>query len=301
MDEKELLVGFLSKTLKMDESAVTSALYDQEGDTLTLKSNALDILSAKDADRIRIIGDASKNKFQDGYQKAKKEERSLFEQEIKDQYGITSDTIGLDLIGEIIMAKTKQGEITDEVIMKHPSFIKKEKELIKAKEDAVNEILTKQKSEKNTETFTKKALEVLDELKPILPTDPKKAANQKNLYKMVLAGLKYNIAEGGEIIFLNEDGSRMQDEHGHPIDSTQYLKTLASNYFDFQAADQRQAGGDPNNKGNNGGQGGNGLKKPATKEEYAKQMNEIMLDRTMDTKDRIAKQNELRELAKDLQ
>lgn len=295
---QELLTEFVSRTLKIDKAAVTSALFETEGDTLKVKSDALTFLTGKDAARITAITDVSNKKFQDGYQKAKKEERSVFEQEIKDQYGIQSDAIGLDLINHIVAEKSKAGEITDDIILKHPSFIKKERELIKAKEDAVAEILTKQKMERNSEIFTSKALDELEKLNPVLAQDANIAKNQKELFKMVLANENYDVAEDGTIILLNPDKSRRNDQHGHPIEFKDHVKSLASKYYQFQAADQRQAGGDPNKKGADGG--GQGLKKPATKAEYLQEMNKLQSDRTMDAKERIAKQNELMELSKDL-
>lgn len=295
----ELLTEFVSRTLKIDKSAVTSALFEKEGDLLKVKPNALTYLTEKDATRITTITEASNKKFQDGYQKAKKEEREVFEKEIKDQYGIQSDAIGLDLINQIVAEKSKAGEITDEVIMKHPSFIKKEKELIKAKEEAVNEILTKQKMEKNSGIFTSKALDELEKLNPVLAEDVNIAKNQKEMFKMILANEKYDVTDDGNVILLNTDGTRRNDQHGHPIEFKEYVKTIASNYYQFRAADDRSAGGDPNKKGGDGS-GGSGLKKPATKQEYLLRMNELQLDRTMDLKERIAKQNELTELSKDL-
>ena len=49
----------------------------------------------------------NKESFQQGYAKAKKEERQLFEKEIKEALEIESDTTGIDLITEIITERTK--------------------------------------------------------------------------------------------------------------------------------------------------------------------------------------------------
>lgn len=298
---KNLLTEFVSRTLKMDATAVTSALFEQEGDTLKVKPDALQFLTGKDAERIRVMSESATEKFQQGYQKAKKEERSIFEKEIRDQTGITSDAVGMDLINEVIASKTKVAEITDEVIQKHPSFIKKEKELIKAKEDAVNEILTKQKSERNMGIFITKSLEQLDALNPVLPEDATIAKNQKDLFsKQVIQNSKFEITDQNDIILLNADGTRMNDQHGHPIEFKEYVKTNASNYFQFRAADDRSAGGDPNKKGGAGTGGAGSITKPATRAEYLQRMDALMKDRTLELKDRVAKQNELTELSKDL-
>jgi hypothetical protein len=294
---QELLTEFVSRTLKIDKSAVTSALFTQEGDILKVKSDALDFLISKDAGRVTALsGDATK-KFQDGYQKAKKEERQALEEEIKGQYGIQSDAKGVDLIAELLAQKTKSNEITEDVIMKHPAFIKKERELIQAKENAVKEILDSQKKEKNLGIFTTKALEELDKLNPVLPEDVLIAKKQKELYLRTLATIPHDITDDGTIILLNGDGTRKQDQHGHAVSFNEFVKGDASNYFQFRKADDRQNGDDPSKKGQ--GQGG-GMKKPANQTEYLQRVDALMKDRTMSSTDRTTQLKELQEISKDL-
>lgn len=293
---QELLTEFVSRTLKMDKTAVTSALFEQEGDTLKVKSDALNFLTGKDAQRVTALSGEATKKFQDGYQKAKKEERSALEQEIKDQYGIQSDAKGVDLIAEVVALKSKQTELTEDVIMKHPAFIKKERELIKAKEDAVNEILNQQKKEKNIGTFNQKILEELQKRNPVLPEDAKLAKNQQDLFLLKLSNTKFDISENNEIILLNADGTRMQDQHGHPVAISDYVGAQASEVFQFRAADDRSGGGDPNKKGGNHG---GGIQKPSSKQDYLSKADALMKDRTLDPKDRVVKMKELQEVSKE--
>lgn len=299
-DIKSLLVGFVSKTLKLDEATVTSELFESEGDTLKVKDGALEFLTTKDADRIAGFQKTGKDKFQEGYQKAKKEERAALENEIKEKYGISSDAIGVELIGEIIAAQSKGGEVTEDVVKKHPAFIKREKELMKEKEDAITEFKTAQQREKNAGLFKSKSLEILKAQKPVLSQDPTKAENQMKLFTAVLDGEKYEVADNGDIILLNEDGSRMQDKHGHAILLEDRVKSLASQYFDFAQADQRSSGDDPSKKGQ-GGQGGQGVAaKPANRADYLKQLDSIMRNKEFSAEEKTAKMAELKQMASEL-
>lgn len=299
MDEiKSLLVGFVSKTLKLDEATVTSELFETEGDTLKVKSGALEFLTAKDADRIAGFQKTSKDKFQEGYQKAKKEERSALENEIKEKFGITSDAIGVELIGEIVAANSKTTDVTEEVVKKHPAFIKREKELMKEKDDALTEFKTAQMREKNAGLFKSKSLEILKAQKPVLSQDPTKAENQMKLFTAVLDGEKYEVAENGDIILLNADGNRMQDQHGHAITLEDRVKSLAGQYFDFAQADPRNPGDDPKKKGQGGG--GGSTAKPANRAEYLKQMESIMKDTSLTGPEKTEKMTALKEAAADL-
>lgn len=296
---KKLLVGFVSKTLKLDEESVTSELFESEGDTLKVKDGALEFLTQKDADRVTGFQKNLKDKFQEGYQKAKKEERATLETEIKEHFGITSDKIGVELITDIVAASSKGGEVTEDVVKKHPAFIKREKELMKEKDDAITEFKPAQQREKNAGLFKSKSLEILKAQKPVLSQDPTKAENQMKLFTAVLDNVKYEVAENGEIILLNEDGTRMQDKHGHAIQLEDHVKSLAGQYFDFAAADSRSAGGDPSKRGQGqGGQGG--AAKPANRAEYLKQLDEIMRNKELTGPERSAKMAELKELSADL-
>lgn len=296
-DLKKLIVGFVSKTLKLDETAVASELFETEGDVLKVKDSALTFLTLKDADRINLLNTAGTEKFQSGYQKAKKEDRAAFEKEIKDKYGFTTDKIGVELIDEIIASKqSAPAEINEELVKKHPAFISREKALQKEKDDAVNDIKTASQREKSAETFTTKSLGILKSLKPVLPSDAMKAENQLNLFKSVLANEKYEVTESGDILLLDEHGNRRQDAHGHSVDFTEYIKAKAESYFDFEANDGRSSGGDPKGKG--AGTGGDGnAKKPANKQEYLQRMNELMLDQKLSQSDKSKMLTELQEIS----
>lgn len=297
-DIKSLLVGFVSKTLKLDEATVTSELFESEGDTLKVKEGALDFLTAKDADRISGFQKNLKDKFQEGYQKAKKEERSALETEIKEKFGVTSDAIGVELISEIVAANAKGGEVTEEVVKKHPAFIKREKELMKEKDDALNEFKSAQEREKNAGLFKSKSLEILKSQKPVLSQDPVKAENQMKMFSMLLDGEKYEVNDKGEFILLNADGTRMEDKHGHAIMLEDRVKSLAGQYFDFAQADNRSSGDDPSKKGQGGG--GGGAAKPANRAEYLKQMESLMKNTELTGPEKATKMAELKELASDL-
>src|SRR5690606_20594763 len=66
--------------------------------------------------------------FQEGYAKAKKEERVKFEAEIKEKFDLESDKTGTELIEDLIVNKTgKAGELTEQDIKKSETYRNMEK------------------------------------------------------------------------------------------------------------------------------------------------------------------------------
>jgi hypothetical protein len=134
MTEKELLSAFLSKTLNMDETGVAS-LYNEDG--TELKSDALDTLLRTDVERVGKLKPDTKKFFDDGYKKAEGEIRTKIEKEFTEKTGFKSDKKGVELFIEYAAKKQDGGEITEDVIKKHPVFINAVEKLSSEKEAAV--------------------------------------------------------------------------------------------------------------------------------------------------------------------
>src|SRR5690606_34812449 len=115
---------------------------------------------------------------------------------------------------------------------------------------------------------SKKALNYLDEMNPVLSSDPTKAANQKNWLLKELEGLDFQ--ESDDDFIPLKEGNRLEDGHGHGINLKQYVQNTAKTLYDFKQADDRDnppPGGDnPTHVGI-----------PKTEAEYAK----IMTDRSI--------------------
>ena len=100
MDYKKILTGVLAKTLNIGIGEAAELIKDGENITEeTITSSILD----KDKERVKVLTNSKKEEhFQDGYKKAKKEERAKLEEEVKTEFGIESDKTGIDLIKDVV-------------------------------------------------------------------------------------------------------------------------------------------------------------------------------------------------------
>lgn len=287
MDFKKIITGFLSRAYKLDDGKLAELLKDGE-DGIT-EDDAITALLELDSTRVATIKKATDTtgKFQEGYAKAKKEERENFEKEIRERFGIESDTTGVDLIDEIVTTKAekggKKGEVTEDDVKKHPVYQTLEtryKKDIKAKEDEwqakLTEVETKYKSENTFSTVKSKALTLLDGLKPVLPGNPEIASNQKQWFIGALKDYQFDIQDGDRVVVM-KDGKVVEDGHGNSLDFTDLVKTTASKFFEFQKNNGGSNAGNSNEQTPAGGGGGGdypaGVKKPTNLDELSAILN----------------------------
>lgn len=287
MDFKKIITGFLSRAYKLDDGKLAELLKDGE-DGIT-EDDAITALLELDSTRVATIKKATDTtgKFQEGYAKAKKEERENFEKEIRERFGIESDTTGVDLIDEIVTAKAekggKKGEVTEDDVKKHPVYQTLEtryKKDIKAKDDEwqakLTEVETKYKSENTFSTVKSKALTLLDGLKPVLPGNPEIASNQKQWFIGALKDYQFEIQDGDRVVVM-KDGKVVEDGHGNSLDFTDLVKTTASKFFEFQKNNGGSNAGNSNEQAPAGGGGGGdypaGVKKPTNLDELSAILN----------------------------
>lgn len=255
MDAKELIAGFLSRTLNIDDKGVAE-LFNSDG---TVKDEALNSLLAKDADRVKLLKPDTKKIADDQYKKGVRETMEKFESEFKDKTGFSSDLKGIDLVLAYAETKTvSTAEITDDAIKKHPIYIAamdklklESKDLLKAKEKELEDF---KNGISKKETFSKisaKAIEIFNTFKPILSKDPVKAKNQMDDFIEKLKGYEYEI-QGEDRIVVLKDGKALEDVHGHAIGFDAIIKTTADKYYDFEKTDDRQGTGNGQEKDDKG-------------------------------------------------
>lgn len=253
MEVKEFLNGVLSKTLNMDEAGVAS-LFNEDG---TIKDESVSQVLKLDVERIAGIKPDTKKYFDDGYKKAQSEILSKRDKELVEKFGIKSDKIGVELVNEIVAEQIKKAgvDLNDEAVKKHPLFISTVDKLSKEKEEAIaaesNKLIEFQKELKGKETFSnvaKNAISIFENLKPVLPTDSKKAENQKALLIDKLSTYQYDI-QGDKIIVL-QDGKVKEDEHGNRIPFDKIVKDTADMYFEFHKTEPKSAPGNGQQKAN---------------------------------------------------
>lgn len=259
---KDVLIGFLSKTLNMDADSVAEKLYKKSDDgKITEEANpdALKELLALDAERVKgLKGDTdTKTAFDNGYKKAQKEVAERWEKDVKDTLGLKdSDKVGLDLLKEGISKITK-APLEDDKVKVHPLFLQLEKRLSDEKKAVEMEWKAKleevEKGMQRKEVFSKvkgKGAEYFDGLKPVLPADMSKAAVLRQEFIDKVESYDWEVS--GDDFIQMKDGKRVEDPHGNPITLKTFVSTEAAKRFDFQKQDPAGNGGNKNNPGDGG-------------------------------------------------
>lgn len=285
--EKKIITAFLDKTLNMSAETVAS-LFEKNGDEEDLKENAGEILEKEDAERVKTLKGDSKTIFDNGYKKAQVEVLSKFEKEIADKFEFKSDKKGIELIDEIVAAKTKLPDLDDDKVKIHPVYTKAEKEFqkkLKEQEDAFKaQIEAKEKEDAKKETFSKiKATaikQLKEQLKPAFGTnDEIKIQNQ--IDRLLISDLsQYDYITQGDEIIIMKDGKRLEDKHGKAITLDNLVKENAAKNWELETGQSRQGSGgnndpDPKKVGTGGNVDKWTGKVPTTEEEYSSEFLKI--------------------------
>lgn len=245
--EQELLKGFLSKTLNMDEEAV-SGLFNEDGELLSM-----DAAIKADADRIAKYKKEKSEQLDRGL----REGAEKVEKQIKKKYGIESDAIGIDLVDELVQLKVSEvSKMNDGDIEKNPEFIKRKAEWDKQMREKEKEFAEQMKAKESEfersrviSRAKRAALELLERKNPILPKDATKANVWRETFLNEIAAGDYQVNSDGSIIVLDKDGKILTNEHGNSVDFADHVTSIADKYFDYQVADQRSSTGLKDDKG----------------------------------------------------
>jgi len=250
-NEKKLLKGFLSKTLKMDEEAMSS-LFNEDGELTTIEP-------ALKVDSERIANNKKEQEAQ--MNRYLKEGSQKIEKAIKKHFGFESDNIGIELVDELIQKEV--GKVADKTgdldIEKHPEFIKQKaafekmlREKDKEKETVVKDLETRFEKAKLIDKIKEMAILDLDTKSPLLPKDPNVAKTWREKYLAEIANGNYMLGDNGKPIVLDKDGNPMKNEHGHIIEFNDYTDSIQKNYFEFAVAQPRNSTGFGQNNQSNG-------------------------------------------------
>jgi hypothetical protein len=252
MEEKyKSLLAFVATALGVAKSDVEAKLEDATGE-----SELLDLHKQK-------VQEQKKTNFDDGYKKANKEVKYAFEKDLKEKFDLNSDKTGLDLVEELLTVKGKEaapGEVTEDVIKKHPLYLAKEKEVANVAKNVEKEWQTKltelEKAQAKKEAFktvSERALTAFEKLNPVLSADPEKANRQKKLIIERLEKFDFEI-NGDNLLILEAEGKRKEDGHGNPYKFEDLVKQTADDLgFDYKVAEERSSSGGGSNTGNTGG------------------------------------------------
>jgi len=283
MKYKQILLGLLSTAFKNGGETVEKLNELLEGDEESLdEKEVLKLFSDADKDRVKEI----RTKYHDeGYKKAEAKIMSSFEKELREKFelGDDVDLKGVDLVSHLIESKTSKGgkDLSEDAIKRSPVYIQLQDQLKKLAADKdkewqqkLDETVKSYSKEKIFNNVSSKALEILDSLKPILSSDPQKAAKQKQILLNELKGYEFDEVDGKIVVM--KDGKVVEDDHGYRVDFAEIVKTHASEYFDFQAAKEDRTAPNSNNPSNSGSQGKSSYsgKLPKSEEEYSQMISD---------------------------
>jgi hypothetical protein len=261
---KDILLGFASKALNLDNEQLAELLYKKSDDgklTEETSPDAIDkLLEAHVAHVAKIKGEGGgKDRFNDGHAAGKKEALSQLEDRLRREFKVDSKATGIDLVKEVVSAFAK-AEASEEKIKVHPLFLKIESDFA-AKEEAMRaeyegRIKAKEDEYGRKDRFSTvaqpKILEEFAKLNPVLPTNPKAAANHQMEFLKRFQRYDFEALQTGEVLVKLPDGTRVETEHGHPAKLSDLVRQQAEMLYDF--AQQGEKGNSGNN--NAGGAGG---------------------------------------------
>lgn len=252
---KNVIKGLLSRAYKIDDGKIAELLDGENVDENELLSAILNIDKTR-VEEIKTSIDTS-GKFQDGYAKAKKEERVNFENEIKEKFGVESEKMGTDLIEEILTVKGSgtPSEMSEQEIKKSPVYrtmesafktqlTEKETELT----NKIKQLENDHKKERSFLTVKERASKILTDLDPVLPKIGKVAETHKATFFNALNSYDFETADDGSVI-VSKDGKIIEDGHGHSRNFDEIVKDLAGNYFEFAENNGGQNAGNKNTGG----------------------------------------------------
>lgn len=279
MDPIQIMLAYYAIQHGITEDAAAELLCEpsEDGngvDRTKLKSDALGVLKTQDKVRVdKIKGSVDKTKiFNDAHAKAVKEERGKVEKLLAEKFELSRELELTELVDQIAAIKAPAGgELTEENVKKHPAFTTMEKTKTKEIEKLKTEYEAKLKDVETAQSkakITKTALEIIggyfDDLKPVLPADATKAANQRKKFLKEFENYTYEPIDGSDKDFLiiGPDGKRLEDGHNNPLSLKAFTQREAEPVFEFAVQDDKGGPG-------NGGKAGKGaVKVPTNEEEY---------------------------------
>lgn len=187
--------------------------------------------------------------FDDGHKKGKSEALEDWEKAIKEKFEIDSESKGLDLINDLIAAKSKV-KLDDEKIKTSKIYLDLEKSTVPKKkyeevEKQFNDFRTGVEQEKIRSRVKSDARKLFLSLNPVLPKDPVKSENQVNVFLDLVTQKNWKLQDDGLHIMMNGEG-RVEDEHGNPVIFDKYVQQSAKSMFDFKQQDDRGNAGNEN-------------------------------------------------------
>ena len=265
---KTIITGLLSKAYNQDTGKIAELIKNGEELSEEQQTEILNKILELDTQRVENIKKSVSTKefIEQGYNKAKKEVLTKFEDELKAKFGIESDTTGQDLVDFIVSEKAEKGGsgegLTEDAIKRSKFYqdleSKARKDVADLKteyETKIGEIENGYKYEKTFSDVSQKALTIFNGLNPILPTSKTVADNQVKIFVDSLKGFKFD-KQDDRIVVMDAEGKVVQDAHGNSRSFEDIIKEQASGLFEFKANNGGSGAGNGNGEGGQGGGSG---------------------------------------------
>jgi len=259
---KDVIFGFLAKTLNKSHEQLADLLYQKSDDANAdpvLKTDALQVLLDLDAKRVSDLKPDTKDIFNNGYKKAQAEVAESWEADIRDVFKIDQEAKlkGAELLGAVKAATA--GKSKDPAAIKTSAeYLELERESKKALDalaakhrEELEAIDSKYKKESTWQNVQGEIRKHLMELNPVLPEDTGKRERLLELFAGMFSGYDWQ-ADNGTFIPM-KDGNRVENAQKYPKSLADLVKEGAESMFDF--AKQPPAGNAGNKNGKDSGSG----------------------------------------------
>ena len=253
----EIYLGFLSKTLNLENEQLAELLYKKSDDgslTDELSDNALENLLRLDAERVQKLKPNTKELFDNGYKKGQSEISERWEKSLREKFGIEQNDLKGDAILDAILSKQADGGMKADKVKTHPEYLALETQLRKREEELRAEFeaeIQKRESAYHREqtwgSVSNLVRQSVRGLNPVLPNDQGKADRLLDLFVNThFRDFEYQPDGNGGFVVM-KDGQRVENQHGHVKALQDLVRETAETYFDFNA--QKPAGNAGNTNG----------------------------------------------------
>ena len=291
---KTIITGLLSKAYNQDTGKIAELLKNGEELSEEQQTEILNKILELDTQRVENIKKSVSTKefIEQGYNKAKKEVLTKFEDELKAKFGIESDKTGQDLVDFIVSEKAEKGGsgegLTEDAIKRSKFYqdleSKSRKDLSDLKttyEKQIEDINNGHNYEKTFSEVSQKALTIFNGLNPILPQSKTVADNQVKIFVDSLKGFKFE-KQDDRIVVMDSEGKVVQDGHGNSRSFEDIVKEQASGLFEFKANN----GGSGSGNGGQQGQGGSSSSYAGNVPKTFEELEKVMSDASISIEDR---------------
>ena len=273
---KELLIGFLSKTLNLDTERIADLLFKKDADgkpTDEVATDAITHLLAADAERVQKLKPDTKEYFDNGYKKAQAEIAAKWEKLIREKTGVDPEgkLQGEALVDAVKAASASQSADPDKV-KTSAEYLELERRM-RAELGTLKETYEKQIAEIQTgyekQQIWAKASGRIREIareKFDLPADQAKADALLDLFLHRFSDLEFQ-PDTSEGFIPIKGGKRLENQHGHARALAEVVEEYGKTVFD----PKKSGGGNAGNQ-NNGGRSAN--MKFKDENDYLKQYSE---------------------------